>query len=43
MCDDELELDGLFEGLPGTPCWAAFGGGIPSGGLAFAGCAASQD
>jgi hypothetical protein len=35
----ELELDGL----PGTPGWAALVGGVPIGGGAFAGWAASHD
>ena len=43
---DELELDELElvepEGEPGTPGWADWEEGVPSGGAAFAGCAASH-
>lgn len=36
------EDEGLDGGAPGSPCSAAFGGGVPSGGAMFAGWALAQ-
>jgi hypothetical protein len=41
--DDEEDEDELALGEPGTPGWAAFGGGWPSGGVPLSGWDFSHD